>query len=262
MNVIRIIGGWLIAFLATSASATVNPNYCPTQSAVEAGNNQTVTLSMSFVPVQLGLGICGLSNSPIPTGTVTFSGLGSTTVNIVNGIATYNFVSNVSAPTNLTIVATYSGDSNYRSFAYPNFTISQYVKIPSRFINCVTNTAPAGTTEVCIDGTSPVSGSASLYLTLGSSTSYRLLGTAQVTDGIAYIPTPSDTFTPGAQSKNIYATYSGDTNNVPVTYTLINQVGAIGGNKSPVPNAPWWALAILGIMLTTIVFRSRERPAQ
>jgi hypothetical protein len=259
MNLIRMLGLVLLTLLANSANAAVYPYFCQSQSAFEAGNGQYVTLTFSYV----NSSPCIAPNASIPTGTVTFSGLGGpATVPLVNGIATWTFISNVTAPTTLNITAAYSGDSNYLAFNTALYTISQYVKIPPRFMNCPNNTAPAGTTEVCIDGTSPVSGSASLYLGLGTSTSYQLLGTAQVTNGIAYIPTPSGTFTPGPQYKTIYATYSGDANNVPVTYTDINEVPNVGGVSHSVPSAPLWALVILGIMLTTIVSRSRERPVQ
>lgn len=175
-----------------------------TDSSASPAAGASLTLTATITP--------GATATPGPSGTVTFKDGGVTlgTGTVSGSVAT--FATSSLATGSHTIVATYSGDTNYSGSFSSTFSLTVAAATVTGTINYSPSPVVAGKSETLTmpltsNGGTPTG---SVIFTDGSAT----LGTAQVSaSGVATLS--GLTFTPG--SHTIIGSYSGDTNTQPTT---------------------------------------------
>lgn len=202
---------------STSAPVSITVAKTPTTLAILPATTTPAAGSSLQVTATISASTYG---SNLPSGTVTFTLNGATvgTANVVPGQpSTASVTFTVPSAGNLTLQATYSGDSYYASSTATSVTLNATKSTPTIIVTPATTTPAAGSSLQLSASISPTASGATAptgtvtFLIDGNS-----VGTALVSSGSPATATLTTT-TPGIGTHTVTAVYSGDGNYNTVT---------------------------------------------
>jgi sugar lactone lactonase YvrE len=198
---------------STSQSAALKQQILqPATSALTSSiNPSTAETAVTFIAKLTG--VQGL----LPTGTVTFrDGVNILGVIPVDNTGTATFSTSSLAVGSHSIVAVYSGDTNYQPL---NSVLQQTVQIANTSVTLTSSTNPA-TANTPLTFTAPVKGTGGAVTgTVTFKDGTTVLGNSALNAGVAIFSTTS--LSPGQHT--VTAVYSGDSNNSPNTSATLQQ---------------------------------------